>query len=94
MNTIIKGKDLYTGPQKHGMTRNLVIRESLQVFKNKNWYQGTATNSNYELLMKDLINLLFPPKYLHHHKRYLCRGIYKTCVTKISDFICRIDKIV
>ena len=52
------------------------------------------TNSNYELVMKDLISYLFPPKTLQLRKRYLRRGIYKTRDTKIQYFMCRIDKIV
>ena len=32
LNKIIWGQELSTGPQKFGMTRNLVIGESLQVF--------------------------------------------------------------
>ena len=35
LHKIIRGQDLSTGPQNFGMTRNLVIRESLQVFKQK-----------------------------------------------------------
>ena len=44
--------------------------------------------------MKDLITHLFPPKEIHIHKRYLRRGFYKPCDTKIRDFICKINKIV
>ena len=44
--------------------------------------------------MKDLITHLFPPKVIQRQKRYLHRGLYKPHNTKISNFICRIDKIV
>ena len=35
LNKIIRYQDLFTGSQKFGMTRNLVIGESLQVFEQK-----------------------------------------------------------
>ena len=65
------------------MTRNMNIGESLQFFEKKARERGTETNANYELAMKDLIYHFFPPKALQHQKRYLRRGIYKPCDTKI-----------
>ena len=41
--------------------------------------------------MKDLISHFFLPNTLQHQKRYLRRGLYKTCNKKIKDFIFRID---
>ena len=35
IHKIIRGKDLSTGPQKFGMTQNLVVGESLRVFGQK-----------------------------------------------------------
>ena len=66
LNKIIKGKDLSTQPQRYGMTRNPFMRYSLQVFEHKTWDWGTETNSNYELVMKDIITHFFPPKFLQH----------------------------
>ena len=64
------------------------------MFEQKAWERVTETNVNYELVMKDLISHFFPPKSLQHQKRYLRRGMYKPCNTKILDFICSIDKMV
>ena len=33
LNKIIHGQDLATGPQKFGITRNIIIRDSLRVFE-------------------------------------------------------------
>ena len=93
-NKIIKGQDLSTGPQKYGMTQNILFGESLRVFDHKTWYRGTETNYNYNLAMKELMNHLLPPKAINIHKRYLQRGIYKPCDTKIREVIFRIDEIV
>ena len=87
LNKVIKGQDISKGPLKYEMTRNLVIGESLQVFKQKTWDHGTKTNTNYKLVMKYLIIHFFPPKALHPQKRYQRRGIYKPHGTKIRDFI-------
>ena len=46
LNKIIKGQDLSNGPQKYRMTRNIVIGEALQVFKQKTWDRGTDTYVN------------------------------------------------
>ena len=35
LNKVVRGQELSTGPQKFGMTQNMVVRESLRVFKNK-----------------------------------------------------------
>ena len=51
-------------------------------------------NTNYEILMKDLITHLFPPKVFRRHKRYLQRRLYKTWNTKNRYFICHIDEMV
>ena len=82
------------GPYKYRMTWNLFIGEYLQVFEQKTQYQGTYTNTNYELVMKNLITYLFPPKALQRQKRYLRRGLYKSWGTKIREFICKIGGIV
>ena len=94
LNKIIRGHDLSTGPQKFGMSRNLVVRESLRLFEHKTWDRGTKTKANYEFPIKHLITHLFPPKALQHQKRYLQRGIYNPCNTKIRDFIYRVDEMV
>ena len=44
--------------------------------------------------MKYLISHFFPPNALQLQKRYLGRGMYKPCDTKIWHFICRIDNMV
>ena len=75
------------------MTRNLVIREAIQVSEKKKWDWGTEINSNYELVIKNLIIHFFPPKAIQRQKIYLCKGIYKPCYTNICEFICRIDEI-
>ena len=46
LNKIIRGQDLYTGPQKFRNTRRLVVGEALQVFEQNNWERGTDTNAN------------------------------------------------
>ena len=76
------------------MKHNLMIGESLQVFKQKTWDHGTKTNKNYNLVMKYLIIHFFPPKALQRQKRYQRRGIYKPHGTKIREFIYRIDDMV
>ena len=80
--------------QKFWMTQNLVVGESLRVFKHKAGERGTKINANYELAMKDLISHSFPPKALQRHKRYLRRGLYKPRDIKIREFICCIDEMV
>ena len=87
LNNIIRGQDLSTGPQKFGMTRNLVIGESLRVFEQKSRERGTETNKDYGLVTKDLISHSFPTKYLNRQKRYLRRGLYKHRDTKVWDLI-------
>ena len=52
------------------------------------------TNTNYELVTKELIFHFFSPKVLQRQKRYLRRGLYKPCDTKILDFICHIYEMV
>ena len=52
------------------------------------------TNKNYELDTEDLISHSFPPKALQLQKKYLSRGLYKPCETKIQYFICCIDEMV
>ena len=52
------------------------------------------TNTNYELVMKDLIYHFFTPKALQLQNMFLRRGMYKPCDTKIRDLICCIDKLV
>ena len=93
-NNNIQGQDLSTGPQKFGMMRNLGIREALQVFENKARERVMKTNTNYELVVKDIISHLFPPKAIQLQKKYLSRGLYKLHDTKIKDFVCKIDKII
>ena len=66
VHKIIRGQDLSTAPQKIGITQNLVVGESLRVFEKKDQERGTETNANYELVTKDLISHLFPPKALQH----------------------------
>ena len=94
LNNIIWGQDLSTVPQKFGTKRNLVVREALWIFDQKAWERETETNANYELVMKDRIYHFCPPKALQLQKRYLRRGLYKTCNTKIWDLICRINDMV
>ena len=76
------------------MTSKLVMGEALRLFYQKAQDRGTETNANSELLMKDLISNLFPPKSLCRQKRYLIRGLYKYRNTKIRDFVCSIDETV
>ena len=91
IHKIIRGKYLSMGPQKFGIKRNLVAEEAMRLFEQKAWVRGRETNTDYELMMKDLISHFFPPKELHLQKRYLRRGIYRPRGTKIEDLICRID---
>ena len=51
-------------------------------------------NAKYELVMKDFIACLFPPKVLQHQTRYLLRGLYKPRNINISEFIFQINKMV
>ena len=44
--------------------------------------------------MKYLISHFFPPKAFQLQKRYLRRGLYKPCDTKIQYLICWIDDMV
>ena len=94
LNKIIWGQDLSKGPQNFGMTRNLVIGEAIWVFDKKAREKGTETNANHELVIKDMISHLFPPKALQCKKRYLIRGLYKPRDTKIWNLICQIDNVV
>ena len=87
LHKIIRGQDLSTGPQTFGMTRNLVIGESLQVFEKNAQERETETHVNYESVMKDLISHFFSPTLIQHQKRYLRRGLYKSRDTKIQYFI-------
>ena len=64
------------------------------MFEQKAEERRTETDTNYELVMKDLISHLFPPKALQHQKWYLRNELHKPRDTKIRYFICRIDKIV
>ena len=86
-NKIIWGQDVYMGPHKFGMTRNLIIGEALQVFEQNSRESWTETNANYELVMKFLISHFCPPKALQIQNSFLRRGFYKPCNTKILDFI-------
>ena len=94
MKNIIEGQDLFTGYQKYGMARNIMIRESLPTFDQKNKERGSETNANYKLVMQDVFIHFFPPKVLQHQKIYLRRGLYNLHDTKIRKFICRVEKIV
>ena len=47
LHNIIRGQDLSTGPQKSGMTRNMVIFEALRVFEQKARERDTETNANF-----------------------------------------------
>ena len=94
LNNIIKGQDLYTGFQRYGMAHNLIIGESLLIFGQKTRERGSETNANYKLVMQDVFIHFFPSKVLQLQKRYLLRGLYNPHDTKISKFICRVDKIV
>ena len=47
LHNIIRGQDLSTGPQKSGMTRNIVIFEALRVFEQKAQERDTETNANF-----------------------------------------------
>ena len=87
LNNINWGQDLSMGPQKFGMTGNLVIVESLRVFENKSRERGMKTNANYKLVMKDLISHLFHSKALQRQKRYLGRALYKHHDTNIRNFV-------
>ena len=75
LHNITRGQDLSMGPQKFGMTWNLVVGEALRVFEQKARERGMGTNENYELVMKDLIYHFSPPKALQRQKRYLRRGL-------------------
>ena len=77
-----------------GMTSKLFVGEALHIFEQKNRERGTEKNSNYKLVMKDLISHFYPPKSLQIQKRYPRRGLYKPCDTKIRYFICQIDEMV
>ena len=94
LHNITRGQDLSMGPQKFGMTWNLVVGEALRVFEQKARERGMETNTNYELDTEDLISHSFPPKALQLQKKYLSRGLYKPCETKIQYFICCIDEMV
>ena len=52
------------------------------------------TNTNYELVIKELIFHFFPPKVIQRQKRYLRRGVYKPRDTKIRYLVCSIDEII
>ena len=91
---IIRVQYLSAVSQSFGMTRNLVVGEALQVYEQKAWETGTEKNAKYGLVMKDLVYHSFPPKVLQRQKRYLRRGLYKPCDTKILDFICHIYEMV
>ena len=68
------------------MMQNLVMGEALQVFEQKARERVLETNANYELVMKDLISHFSPALALQRQKRYLRRGVYKPCDTKIRYF--------
>ena len=89
IHNIIKGQDLSAGPQKFGMTQNLVVGEADRRFN-----RGGQKNANYELVMKYLIFHFPPPKALQCQKRCLSRGLYKPPNTNIRYFIFTIDKMV
>ena len=76
------------------MTSNFFVGESLWVFDQKTRERGTESNSNYELVIKDLIANFFLPKALQRQKRYLQRGLYKPRDINIRDFIWKIDEMV
>ena len=50
--------------------------------------------TNYDLVMQGLTTHFFPPKALQRQKRYLPRGLFKPCDSKILKFICRINETV
>ena len=52
---------------------NIMVEYNLKVFKQNTQDCETDTNSNYKVVMKDVIIHLFPPKALYHHKIYLHR---------------------
>ena len=51
-------------------------------------------NSDYKLVIRDLISHFFPPKALQCQKRYIRRVLYKPCEANIRKLICRINKII
>ena len=64
------------------------------MFEQKFRERVMETNTNYELVMKDLISHLFLPRALRRQKRYLRRGMYKPRDTNIQDCICFIYNMV
>ena len=52
------------------------------------------TNKNCKLVIQDLISHFLLQKSLQHQKRYLHRGLYNPCETKIREFIFRITNII
>ena len=93
LNNIIKGHDLFTGYQKYGMAQNLIIGESLLIFEKNTKERGSLINAKYKLVIQDVFIQFFTPKVLQRQNRYLCRGLYNPHDTKISKFICRVEKI-
>ena len=93
LRNIIKGQDLFTGYQKYGMARNLLIGESFLTLEQKTRERGSETNANHKLVLQDVFILFFPPKVLQHQKIYLYRGLQNPHDTKIRKFICRMEKI-
>ena len=49
MENIIKGQDLFTGYQKYGMARNLIL-----TLEQKTRERGPETNANYKLVIEDV----------------------------------------
>ena len=52
------------------------------------------TNTNYELVIKELIFHFFPPKVIQRQNRYLRRGVYKPRDNKIRYLIRSIEEMV
>ena len=94
LHKTIQGHYLSTGSQKFGITRKLVVGEALRVFEEKTLVRIIETNADYELVIKYFIARFSPPKALQLQKRYLQRGLYKPCDTKIREFVCHIDNTV
>ena len=62
LQEIIKLQILKTGPQWYDITKNLLVVESLRIFKQKSRAIGDETRDKYKLFIEGLATHFFPPK--------------------------------
>lgn len=90
---VIVGQNITTGPNKYAMARRLLEGDALAKFNEKALQRGNETNQNFDLVLRDVTEHVFPKRALAVQKRYMRRYMRKPRGDKTREYMARVTEL-